>query len=66
MWILLAAVNVSISLFFVGEQAREWWLAGAVLAVVATIVTVLDGPNLARLENASDGTLFMPSSVPGQ
>jgi uncharacterized protein len=42
MWILHASVNTSNSLFFVGNQAHEWWFAGAALAAVAMIVTLLD------------------------
>ena len=48
MWFLHAMVNASLSLFFVGDQAREWWFAGAALAAVAITVTLLDGPGLAR------------------
>lgn len=48
MWILHAAVNASISLFFVGDQPGEWWFAGAALAAVAIIITIVDGPQLAR------------------
>jgi len=42
MWILHAMVNTSNSLFFVGDQAHEWWFAGAALAAVATLVTLLE------------------------
>ena len=48
MWILHAMVNTSISLFFVGDQAQEWWYAGGVLSIVAIIVLLVDGPLLAR------------------
>ena len=47
-WILHAMVNTSINLFFVGDQAQEWWFAGAALAVVAMVVLLADGPELAR------------------
>ena len=48
MWILHAAVNTSVSLFFVGDQAQEWWFAGGALAAVAIVVLRVDGPELGR------------------
>jgi membrane protease YdiL (CAAX protease family) len=48
MWVLHAMVNVSLGLFFVGEQAHEWWFAGGALAVVALGVLLLDRAELAR------------------
>jgi hypothetical protein len=48
MWILHAMVNVSGSLFFVGDQVQQWWLSGAGYALVAVILIVLSGPDLAR------------------
>jgi membrane protease YdiL (CAAX protease family) len=53
MWILHAMVNTSISLFFVGDQAQEWWFAGGVLAMVAIVVLVVDGVQLARRPSPS-------------
>jgi len=47
-WLVHAMVNVSLSLFNVGVQAQQWWFAGAALAVVAIILVVLEGPELAR------------------
>jgi uncharacterized protein len=65
MWILHAMVNASISLFFVGDQAHEWWFAGAALAVVALIVTILGGPELARPDTATaSGALRVTSGRP--
>jgi membrane protease YdiL (CAAX protease family) len=47
MWILHAMVNVSGSVFFVGDQVQQWWLSGAGYALVAVILVVLYGPDLA-------------------
>jgi uncharacterized protein len=47
-WLFHAAINVTGSIFFVGEPVRQWWLSGAVYGVVALIVLVVAGPNLAE------------------
>ncbi len=47
-WIFHASINVSNSLFFVGDQVTQWWLAGLGFAVIALIVVLVEGPNLAR------------------
>jgi membrane protease YdiL (CAAX protease family) len=47
-WIFHASINVSNSLFFIGEQVKQWWLAGAGFAAIGLIVILLTGPNLGR------------------
>jgi len=59
-WILHAAVNTSISLFFVGDQAQEWWFAGGALAVVAIVVLIVDGTELARRPSRKRGVRIEP------
>jgi membrane protease YdiL (CAAX protease family) len=46
-WLFHAAINITGSIFFVGEPVRQWWLSGAAYGVVALIVLVIAGPNLA-------------------
>jgi len=48
MWILHAMINVSGSLFFLGDQVQQWWLSGVGYALVAVILIVSYGPDLAR------------------
>jgi uncharacterized protein len=48
MWILHAAINVSLALFSFGNQVLQWWLAGVAFAVVAAIVVLIGGTALAR------------------
>ena len=47
-WIFHAWINISNSLFFVGDPITQWWLVGAGFAIVAIIVLLVEGPNLAR------------------
>jgi CAAX protease family protein len=47
-WIFHACINVTSSLFFVGDQVTQWWLAGLGFAIFALIVVLVEGPNLAR------------------
>jgi uncharacterized protein len=47
-WIFHAWINISNSLFFVGDQITQWWLAGAGFALVAIVVLLVEGPNLAH------------------
>ena len=47
-WIFHAWINISNSLFFVGDQITQWWLVGAGFAIVAIVVLLVEGPNLAR------------------
>jgi hypothetical protein len=52
-WIFHAWINISNSLFFVGDQITQWWLVGAGFATVAAIVRLVEGPNLARNASAT-------------
>jgi membrane protease YdiL (CAAX protease family) len=47
-WILHAWINISNSLFFVGDQITQWWLVGAGFAIVGIVLLLAEGPNLAR------------------
>jgi uncharacterized protein len=47
-WLFHAAINVAGSVFFIGDSARQWWLSGALYAVVAIVVLLVTGPNLRR------------------
>lgn len=47
-WIFHASINVSNALFYVGDQVTQWWFVGAGYAVVAVIVVLMDGADLAR------------------
>lgn len=47
-WIFHAAINVANALFFVGDQVTQWWLAGLGFAILALIVGLVEGLNLAR------------------
>lgn len=47
-WIFHASINVSNSLFFIGEQVKQWWLVGAGFAAISLIVILITGPNLGR------------------
>lgn len=58
-WILHASVNVFGSLFFVGEQVTQWWLAGAGFAIVALVVILVQGVNLGRSPTAQAESTFM-------
>ena len=52
-WIFHAWINISNSLFFVGDQITQWWLVGMGFAIVAIIVVLVEGPNLARNASAT-------------
>ena len=58
-WILHASINVTLSLFFLGDQVVQWWLAGLVFGIIALIGVVLKGPNLLRKVSA----IVEPASV---
>lgn len=45
-WIFHASINISNSLFYLGDQLTQWLLVGAGFALVALIVTLVEGPNL--------------------
>jgi membrane protease YdiL (CAAX protease family) len=47
-WILHAAVNVSGSLFFLGDSVTQWIWVGAGFAVVALVILVKEGPEMSR------------------
>ena len=47
-WMFHASINVSNALFFIGEQVKQWWLAGAGFAAIGLIVILIMGPNLGR------------------
>jgi uncharacterized protein len=47
-WIFHAWINISNSLFFVGDQITQWLFVGAGFAVVAIVVLLVEGPALAR------------------
>jgi uncharacterized protein len=47
-WLFHAAINVAGSRLAFGDGVRQWWLSAAVFGVVALIVLVVLGPNLAR------------------
>jgi CAAX protease family protein len=47
-WIFHASINIANSLFFIGDQVAQWWLAGLGFALLALIVILVEGPNLAR------------------
>jgi membrane protease YdiL (CAAX protease family) len=48
-WIFHAAINVTNALFFVGDQVRQWWLTGLGFAILALVVVLVEGLNLARM-----------------
>ncbi len=52
-WIFHAWINISNSLFFVGDQMTQWWLVGTGFALVAIVVLLVEGPNLMRLQMAA-------------
>jgi membrane protease YdiL (CAAX protease family) len=47
-WIFHASINVSGSVFFIGDQVREWWLSGAIFGLTAISMVLLTGLNLGR------------------
>jgi uncharacterized protein len=47
-WLFHAAINVAGSYFAIGDPVRQWWLSAAAFGVVALIVLVVLGPNLAQ------------------
>ena len=61
MWILHAMVNVSGSLFFVGDPVEQWWLSGAGYAVLAVVFIVMYGPDLARQTSQEYVSVRVPS-----
>jgi membrane protease YdiL (CAAX protease family) len=48
-WVFHASINVTNALFFVGDQVRQWWLAGLGFAILALVVVSVEGLNLARM-----------------
>jgi membrane protease YdiL (CAAX protease family) len=51
-WIFHAWINISNSLFFVGDQITQWWLVGAGSPPLQPVLLV-EGPNLARNASAT-------------
>lgn len=47
-WIFHAWINISNSLLFVGDPITQWWLVGAGFALVAVVMVLAGGRDLAR------------------
>lgn len=47
-WLFHASINVSAGFLFIGDNLRQWWLSAGIFAIIALIVIIANGPNLAR------------------
>jgi membrane protease YdiL (CAAX protease family) len=62
-WIFHASINVTNALFFIGEQARQWWFAAAGFVAIGLIVILIEGSSLGRKPQAEPEVTAMKEST---